>query len=62
MALGTLEHGTVQVVADLADSYADRVLDDLPNVESEAELHDGLAGAFLAFLAEAVLTAHNMRS
>ncbi len=62
VALGTLELETVQTVAELADSYAMRILDDLPNVETEEELRDGLAGALLAFLAEAVLTAHSMQS
>ena len=62
VALGTLDRATVETVAALADDYALRVLDDLPRVESEAELRDGLAGAFLSFLADAILTAHNMRA
>ena len=61
VALGTLDRSTVGVIADLADTYAERVLADLPNIESFAEARDGLAGAFLSFLSEAVLTAHNMR-
>ena len=59
MALGTLDSSTVATIADLADDYALRILDDLPQVESEAELRDGLAGALLSFLAEAIMTAHN---
>jgi hypothetical protein len=62
VALGTLEHATVREIADLADDYALRILDDLPNVTTEAELRDGLAGALLSFLAEAILTAHNQRT
>jgi hypothetical protein len=61
VALGVLDRSTIEVVAALADDYAMRVLDDLPQVESEEALRDGLAGAFLSFLADAVLTAHNMR-
>jgi hypothetical protein len=62
VALGTLEHATVHEIAALADDYALRILDDLPNVTSEAELRDGLAGALLSFMAEAILTAHNQRT
>lgn len=61
VALGTLDHSVVHDIATLADDYALRILDDLPSVESEAELRDGLAGALLSFLAEAILTAHNER-
>ena len=61
VALGTLDHSVVAEIADLADDYALRILDDLPNVTSEAELRDGLAGALLSFLAEAILTAHHQR-
>jgi hypothetical protein len=59
VALGTLEHSTVLEIALLADDYALRILDDLPTVESEEELRDGLAGALLSFMAEAIMTAHN---
>lgn len=61
VALGTLEHATVLEIALLADDYALRILDDLPSVETEAELRDGIAGALLSFLAEAILTAHQHR-
>lgn len=61
VALGTLEHSTVLEIAELADDYALRILDDLPSVETEAELRDGIAGALLSFLAEAILTAHQHR-
>jgi hypothetical protein len=40
-------------VAALACRYADDIISDLPLVASEQELHEGLAGAFLAFLSEA---------
>jgi hypothetical protein len=53
---------TVETITALADDYASRVLEDLPGVESEAALHNGLAGAFLSFLADAVLTANSMRA
>jgi hypothetical protein len=59
VALGTLDHSVVHDIATLADDYAMRILDDLPSVETEAELRDGLAGALLSFLAEAILTAHH---
>jgi hypothetical protein len=62
VVLGTLDHSVVAEIADLADDYALRILDDLPNVTSEAELRDGLAGALLSFLAEAILMAHHQRS
>jgi hypothetical protein len=62
VALGVLDRSTIVVVAALADDYAMRILDDLPNVESEEALRDGLAGALLSFLADAVLTAHNMQT
>ena len=62
VALGTLDRTTVDTVVALADDYALRVLDDLPQVESEDALRNGLAGAFLSFLAEAILTARNMRA
>jgi hypothetical protein len=62
MALDTLEKSTVQTIADLADSYALRILDDLPNVGTEEELRDGLAGALLSFLAEAILSAHSLQA
>lgn len=58
MALGTLDRSVVHCIAELADDYAMRVLDDLPNVEDDQARADGLAGAFLSFLAEAILTAH----
>lgn len=58
VALGTLDHSVVATIADLADDYAMRILDDIPSVETEEELRDGLAGALLSFLAEAILTAH----
>ena len=61
MALGTLDRSVVVEIAALADDYALRILDDIPNVRSEAELRDGLAGALLSFLAEAILTAHHQR-
>ena len=61
VALGVLDRSTIEVVAALADDYAMRILDDLPNVESEEALRDGLAGALLSFLADAVLTAHNLQ-
>jgi hypothetical protein len=57
-----IDRATIDTVAALADDYAVRVLDDLPGVESEDALREGLAGAFLSFLADAVLTANNMRS
>lgn len=59
VALGTLEHSTVLEIALLADDYALRILDDLPNVTTEEELRDGIAGALLSFMAEAILTAHS---
>jgi hypothetical protein len=62
MALGTLDHSVVLDIAELADDYALRVLDDLPNVTDDNEARDGLAGAFLSFLAEAILTAHNEKA
>jgi hypothetical protein len=62
VALGTLDHEAVATIATLADDYALRILDDLPNVETEEELRDGLAGALLSFLAEAILTAHHERT
>lgn len=53
---------TTDMVTALADDYAARVVDDLPQVESEAALRAGLAGAFLSFLADVVLTANSMRA
>lgn len=41
-------------VATLAAQYADGVISALPEVESEQQLHEGLAGAFLAFLEDAL--------
>lgn len=61
MALGVLDRTTIEEVATLADSYADRIIDDLPSVESEEQLRNGLAGALLSFLADAVLLAHSLR-
>jgi hypothetical protein len=58
VALGTLDHSVVGTIAELADDYALRILDDLPHVVSEDDARDGLAGALLSFLAEAILTAH----
>jgi hypothetical protein len=52
---------TIDTVTALADDYAMRVVEDMPRVASESELRRGLAGAFLSFLADAVLTAHSMR-
>lgn len=40
-------------LAALAAEYADGVILALPDVESEQQLHEGLAGAFLAFLEDA---------
>ena len=62
MALGVADRVTVETITTLADNYALRVLDELPTVESEEALRNGLAGAFLCFLAEAVLTANSMRA
>lgn len=61
MALGVLDRTTIEEVAALADSYADQIIDDLPSVESEEHLRNGLAGALLSFLADAVLLAHSLR-
>lgn len=52
---------TVATLTALADDYASRVLNDLPSVESEVAFRNGLAGAFLSFLADAVLMANSMR-
>lgn len=38
----------------MAAQYADGVILALPEVESEQQLHEGLAGAFLAFLEDAL--------
>jgi hypothetical protein len=62
MALGVLDRATVEEVALLADDYADRIVADLPNAESEDHLRMGLAGALLAFLADAILLAHHSRA
>ena len=60
MALGLVGRSVVESIVALADDYALQVLDELPQVESEEALRDGLAGAFLSFLSDAVLTANNM--
>lgn len=60
MALDVLDHTTIEEVTALADYYADRIIHDLPSVESEEQLRNGLAGALLSFLAEAVLLAHSL--
>jgi hypothetical protein len=61
MALGVMDRGTIQDVAELADTYADQVIADLPTVESTESLRDGLAGAFLVFLRDAVLLTNSRR-
>jgi hypothetical protein len=63
VALGMLDGpATIDSVTALADDYAMRVVADLPHTASESELLRGLAGAFLSFLADAVLTANSMRA
>ena len=59
VALGVLDHTTIDEVAALADSYAERILEDLPQAESEASLLAGLSGALLCFLADAVRLANS---
>jgi hypothetical protein len=59
VALGVLDHTTIDEVAALADSYAEKIADDLPHAESEASLIAGLSGALLCFLADAVRLANS---
>jgi hypothetical protein len=61
MALGVLDREAVEAVSDLADTYAFQVASALP-VEDTYSLQQGLAGAFLSFLAEAALLLSNLKS
>lgn len=47
------ETAVVDDLVALAAEYADGVILALPEVESEQQLHEGLAGAFLAFWEDA---------
>lgn len=53
MAAALLNRGDVTM---LAAQYADSVVLALAEVESEQQLHEGLAGAFLAFLEDVLST------
>lgn len=50
---GVLTTVTERVVI-LADDYADRLMDSLSTAASEQELREGISGAFISFLAEAL--------
>ena len=43
-----------QRLVDLADDYAARLMESMPTAASEQELRQGLSGAFISFLAEAL--------
>jgi hypothetical protein len=58
MALGTLDNSVVMTIVSLADAYALQIIEDLPSVLDEEDLRDGLSGAFLSFMAEAIMLAH----
>ena len=62
MALGVLDRATIDEVTALADDYAGKIVDDLPSVESDEHLRNGLSGALLSFLADAILLAHSLRA
>ena len=52
--IAVLDREVVTMISTLACTYADGVIGSLPLVEDEQVLHEGLAGAFLSFLSEAL--------
>lgn len=61
MALGLADRAAITALTDLADDYADQVIDDLASTPSQEQLRKALAGAFLSFLTDAVHVAHSLR-
>jgi len=62
MALGLADRVAVQAITDLADAYAERVVDDLLSMESAEQLTRALSGCFLGFLADAVAVANSLQT
>jgi hypothetical protein len=53
VSTGVISDVTERVVV-LADDYADRLMSSLSTAASEQELREGISGAFISFLAEAL--------